>query len=217
MMELGRQIGDGGVIIFKAGHEATEAGNVFDNNQFDYYSNATDVITLGNGTDRIVFGYQKNNKFVELGIIGNSGEGFYVIPNPKESSFWAKSGVTLLQKSGVKLDMSSALRLDKERTQMFAAFGINNRCSGARVFGHYDFKQHQGNLGLRAYRELKSGWKVIAESVINQHKDLSIRSGVSKHGIQFSVELKKPRQENPRVNFTVTSYLARSKTYAYRK
>ena len=216
MVELGKQLGDGGVITFKAGREATEGRSVFDN-PFNYYANATDVVTLGNSTERIVFGYQKNNNFVELGVIGKSGDGFYVVPNPKEASFWAKGGLTLLQKSGMKLDMSSALRLDKKRAQMLAAFGMHNRYSGARVFGHYDFKQHQGNFGIRAYRELKNGWKVIAESVLTQHKDLSIRSGIGKDGVQFSVELKKPKQENPRVNLTVTSYLARSKTYAYRK
>lgn len=211
MMELGKQLGNGAVITFKAGREATEGAHVFDN-QLYYYADAFDVGTLGNGTERIVFGYEKDQQFVELGIIGSNGEGFYVIPNPKQADFWAKSGITLLQNSGVKLDMTAAVRMGSEHRQLLASLGLRSRAYGAKIYGHYDVKQHHGNLGIRAWHDLRRGWKSITETVINQHKDLSVRTGVGKNGMQFAVELSKPRHQSANVNLTVSTNLARSHT-----
>lgn len=211
MAELGKQLGNGAVITFKAGRAATEAGAVFDS-PLSYYADAYDIGRFGNASNRVVFGYEKGGEFVELGIIGNSGDGFYVIPNLKKSDFWAKCGVTLLEKSGVKLDMTGAVRIGDEHRQLLGSIGIRSKAYGGKIFGHYDAKQHCGNLGARAWYDLNRGWKTIAESVITQDRDLSVRGGIGKGGVQFSVELSKPRGQNPSVNLTVATNLARSHT-----
>ena len=216
MIELGKQLGNDAVITFKAGREGTEAGAVFDN-QLSYYADAADIGRFGNCKDRIVFGYEKNGQFVELGIIGEQGVGFYVIPTPKHSDFWAKCGLTLLENSGVKLDMSGAIRAGNEHRQLLSSIGIHNRAYGAKIFGHYDVKQNYGNLGIRAWHDLRRSWRMITETVVTQNKDLSIRSGVVNGGMQFSVEFSKPREQKPAVNFTVTSTLARSHTVSGHK
>lgn len=216
MIELGKQLGNGAVITFKAGREGTEAGAVFDS-PLSYYADAFDIGRFGNCNDRMVFGYEKNGQFVELGIIGNQDDSFYVIPNPKKADFWAKCGLTLLEKSGVKLDMTAAVRAGNEHRQLLGSIGIRSKAYGGRVFGHYDTKQHCGNLGVRAWHDLRRGWKMIAESVITQNKDLSVRGGVGKGGMQFSAEFGKPRGQSSYVNLTVSTNLARSYTISGHK
>ncbi|MBQ7633207.1 MAG: hypothetical protein IJS88_03750 [Alphaproteobacteria bacterium] len=211
MVELGKQLGNGGVITFKTGRAATEAGAVFDN-PLSYYADAYDIGRFGNASDRIVFGYEKGGQFIELGMIGSAGDGFYVIPNPNKSDFWAKCGLTLLEKSGVRLDMTAAVRTGSKHRQLLSSIGIHSRAYGGTIFGHYDAKQHCGNLGARAWYDLRRGWKTIAESVITQNRDLSVRAGVGKGGMQFSLEISKPREQPVAVNFTVASNLARSHT-----
>lgn len=209
MIELGKQLGNGGVIKFKAGREGTEGGAVFDN-PLSYYADAYDIGRFGNCNDRIAFGYEKDGQFIELGIIGNQEDSFYVIPNPKHADFWAKCGLTLLEKSGVKLDMTAAVRAGNEHRQLLGSIGIRSRAYGGRIFGHYDTKQHCGNLGVRAWHDLRRGWKTVVESIITQNKDLSVRSGIGKGGVQLSLEFSKPRGQNPNVNLTVATNLARS-------
>jgi len=216
MIELGKQLGNGGVITFKAGRAATEAGAVF-NSPLDYYADAYDIGRFGNASDRVVFGYEKGGQFVELGMIGSVGDGFYVIPNPNKADFWAKCGVTLLEKSGVKLDMTGAVRAGREHRQLLGSIGIRSKAYGGTIFGHYDTKQHCGNLGARAWYDLQRGWKTIAETVITQNKDLSVRAGIGKGGVQFSVEFAKPREQKSQVNFTVSANLARSHTISGHK
>ena len=69
-----------------------------DDGAFTPYGYAYDIGRFGNCNDRIAFGYEKDGQFVELGMIGSAGDGFYVIPNPKHADFWAKCGLTLLEK-----------------------------------------------------------------------------------------------------------------------
>lgn len=211
MAELGKQLGNGAVLTFKAGREATEGGNVFDN-QLYYFADSNDIGLLGHASQRITFGYEKNNQFIELGIIGSNNDGFYVIPNPKSADFWAKCGITLLEKSGVKLDMTAAVRAGSDSRLLLGSLGLRSRAYGGKIYGHYDVKQHYGNLGVRAWYDLNRGWKTIAETVINQHKDLSVRAGIGKSGLQFAVEYNKPHEQPSHVNFTVATNLARSHT-----
>lgn len=216
MAELGKQLGNGAVITFKAGREGTEGGAVFDT-PLSYYADAFDIGRFGNCNDRIAFGYEKDGQFVELGIIGNQDDSFYVIPNPKKADFWAKCGLTLLEKSGVKLDMTGAVRAGSESRQLLASLGVRSRAYGGRIFGHYDTKQHCGNLGVRAWHDLRRGWKMIAESVITQNKDLSVRGGIGTGGMQFSAEFSKPHGQSSYVNLTVATNLARSHTISGHK
>ena len=103
MTELGKQLGNGGVITFKAGRKGTKRGAGF-SNLSGYYADTCDIKHFSNTINRIIFGYEKSGQFVELGAIGNKDDSFYVIPNPLKADFWAKCGLNLLQKSGIKLD-----------------------------------------------------------------------------------------------------------------
>ena len=211
MLELGHLVGNGGTIVFKAGREKTEGGALFDH-ALEYYADSRDAYQMANSAERMVFGYQNDNRFIELGIIGKNGDGFYVIPNPNKADFWAKSGLTLLKKSGLKLDMSAAVRYGQKHRQLLGSAGIS-RCSyGAKILGNYDFAEHQGNLGLRAWHDFQNGWRAITEAVFNQNRDLYIRGGACKSGMQFSVECGKPKSRPAYVNMTVAACLARSHT-----
>lgn len=210
MLELGRLTGNGGVIIVKAGREKTEGGALFDH-ALEYYADSRDAYQLANSAERLVFGYQKNNKFIELGIIGKNGDGFFVIPNPKHADFWAKSGLTLLEKSSVKLNMSGAVRFGSKHKQLLSSIGISERSGfGAGFLGNYDFAEKKGNIGLRAWKDFKNGWQIIVETVFNQNRDLYIRSGIGKSGMQFSMEYGKPKGQQTYINMTVATRLARS-------
>ena len=212
MLELGKLTGNGGTVIFKAGREKTEGAALFDH-ALEYYADSRDAYQMANSAERLVFGYQKNNKFIELGIIGKNGDGFFVIPNPKHADFWAKSGLTLLEKSGVKLNMSGAVRLGSKHKQLLSSIGISERSGfGAGFLGNYDFAEKKGNIGLRAWKDFQRGWRIIAETVFNQNRDLYIRNGADKGGIQFSVEYGKPKNRPNYFNFTVAANLARSRT-----
>jgi hypothetical protein len=157
MVELGKQLGDGTTLVFKAGRSPSEGNLVFDN-ALNYYSDAYNSGMFGNPTERIVFGYTKNDNFIELGIIGNSGEGFYVIPNPKQSSFWAKSGLTLLQKSGITLSMTGATRLGSGAKELLASLRLQTPSGfGTLIMGNHDFNNHQTNLCARAWQDFICG------------------------------------------------------------
>ena len=157
MAELGHKLGNGATIVFKAGRAPTEGDKVFDN-ALSYYADAFDAGVFGNAAERIVFGYTKDDNFVELGIIGTNGEGIYVIPNPKHADFWAKSGISLLQKSGVKLSMTGATRLGSEAKELIASLRLQtNSGFGALAMVNHDFKNHQTNLNLRAWQDFISG------------------------------------------------------------
>lgn len=210
MLELGRLTGNGGVITFKAGREKTEGAALFDH-ALEYYADSRDAYQMANSAERLVFGYQKGNRFIELGIIGKNGDGFFVIPNPKHADFWAKSGLTLLEKSHVKLNVTGAVRFGNKHKQLLSSIGISERSGfGIRMLGNYDFAEKKGNLGLRAWKDFKNGWKMITETVFNQNRDLYVRGGADKSGIQFSVEYGKPKSQPAYVNMTVAASLARS-------
>ncbi len=210
MLELGRLTGNGGVITFKAGREKTEGAALFDH-ALEYYADSRDAYQMANSAERLVFGYQKGNRFIELGIIGKNGDGFFVIPNPKHADFWAKSGLTLLEKSSVKLNMSGAVRFGSKHKQLLSSIGISERSGfGAGFLGNYDFAEKKGNIGLRAWKDFKNGWQIIAETIFNQNRDLYIRSGIGKSGMQFSVEYGKPKGQSSYANITVATRFAHS-------
>jgi hypothetical protein len=75
---------------------------------------------------------------------------------------------------------------------------------------NHDFKNHQTNLNLRAWQDFISGWKAVAETVVSKDKDLSVRCGIGKNGVQFSVHFNNAPQSPAQVGMTVSTYLARS-------
>lgn len=210
MLELGKLTAGGGTIVFKAGREKTEGEALFDH-AFEYYADARDAYQLANSAERIVFGYQKNHRFFELGIIGKNGDGFYVIPNPQNSDFWLRTGLTLLQKTGTahyeKDNQQYLIETEEADDSDFVANASNN----------YDFDEGRGNLGVRAWHDLQKGWQLIAESVIDQNRDVYVRSGAAKSGVQFSIEYGSPKNQPDFVHLTVASNLSHSRTFGHPK
>ena len=212
MFELGHLIGNGGTIMFKVGREKTEGAALFDH-ALEYYADSRDAYQFANSAERLIFGYQKANQFIELGIIGKNGDGFFVMPNPNHADFWAKSGLTLLEKSGVKLDMSTAVRFGGRHKKLLSSIGISERSGfNFKLLGNYDIAEKKGNLALRAWKDFKRGWQIVSESVFNQNRDFYIRGGAAKSGIQFSVEYGKPKNQPSYFNLTAAATLARSHT-----
>lgn len=183
MSELCRLIGKGGNIFFKAGGKKTEGAELFDY-ALEYYADTRNAYKTADNAERLVFGYQKGCQFFELGAIGKNGDGFLVIPNPKYADFWAQSGLTLLEKSGI-----DAMR-----------------------FSNYDFAANKSHIGLRTWKDFNRGWSEIAKSVLNQDCNLYIRGDTDKSGVQFSVEYGKPKDQPSYVNLAVAANLPRFQT-----
>ena len=212
MIELGKEIGDGSTIFFKAGRESTEAGSVYDV-AMHQYADAQNIVTFGNLSDVMAFGYTKNGIKAELGIIGSTDDGLYVIPNPKYASFWAKGGISLLQKSGVELYMDGATRLGHGHQDILGSLGIKTHGFKARALGKYDFVERSGALGADLAKDLKNGWKIMAGTVLkDKGNEFRLHCGVDKNDVQFSVEYARQKNQPSTVNFTVATHLARSKT-----
>lgn len=217
MLEIGRMLNNGGVIIIKAGREKTEGGALFDH-ALEYYADSRDAYQFANSVQRAVICYQKNNQFIELGIVGNNADGFYFIPNPNNADFWCKSGLTLCAKEKLKLTANCAIRYSKKNKMLLSSIGISERSGfGAELLGNYDFAEHKGNLGIRTWKDFKRGWQLITETVFNQNRDLYLRGGAGKSGMQFSVEYGKPKNKPAHFNLTVASRLKYSHKIGVRK
>lgn len=211
MIELGKQLGDGSQIIFKAGRESTEAGSVYDT-ALSYYADTQNIATFGNLSNLTAIGFVKDGVYTEIGMIGSINDGIYVVPNPKAASFWAKGGVTLLERSGVKLCMDGATRLGNGHKDLLSSIGITAPGFKARAMGKYDFVGRSGALCADMTKDLKNGWKIMGGTVFQQGKEVRIHCGVDKNDVQFSVEFAKQKDQHSTVNFTIATHLARSKT-----
>lgn len=215
MVELGKQLGNGSQIIFKAGRESTEAGNVYDV-AMHHYADAQNIGTFGNLSNVMAVGYSKNGIYTELGIIGSTDEGLYVIPNPKQASFWAKGGLTLLQKSGVELYMNGATRLGGGHKDLLASIGIKtDNGFRARAIGKYDFVERSGALCADAVKDVKKGLKIMAGTVLkDKGNEFRLHCGVDVNNVQFSVQYVKEKDQKGTVNLTAATklnWVARSK------
>lgn len=215
MVELGKQLGNGSQIIFKAGRESTESANVYDV-AMHHYADAQNIGTFGNLSNVMAVGYTKNGIYTELGIIGSTDEDLYVIPNPKQASFWAKGGLTLLQKSGVELYMNGATRLGHGHKDLLASIGVKtDNGFKARAIGKYDFVERSGALCADAVKDLKNGLKIMAGTVLkDKGNEFRLHCGVDVNNVQFSVQYVKEKEQKAAVNMTVATklnWVARSK------
>ncbi len=185
MVELDKKLKDGGELFLKIGRENTQGGDVFPNS-IEYTASAKDIVPFGNGMERMVLGYQKNGNFVELGIIQDKGAGKYVlIPNLDEADFWGKGHLSLLAKSGAKLEMEGAVRLGKHQKLGILSATYTNGGFGAKALVERDFNNDDTKSLVRAYQNLKNGSKIIGEIVqAGKGKDVDLRLGLGKKGMQ---------------------------------
>ena len=180
-----------------------------------HYADAQNIATFGNLANLCAIGYVKDGVYAELGMIGSTDEGLFVIPNPKQASFWAKGGLTLLQKSGAQLYMNGAFRYGNAHKELLGSLGIKTTNGfKARAIGKYDFVERSGALCADAVQEVKNGWKIMAGTVLkDNNKEFRLHCGVDKGNVQFSVEYVKEKEQKGTVNLTVATklnWLARS-------
>lgn len=212
MVELGKQLGDGSTIIFKAGRESTEAGGVYDV-AMHHYADAQNIATFGNLADVLAIRYkQEGIGYGEIGLIGSPGDGDYVIPNTRNGSLWLKGGLTAFDNCTADI----AARLGNGHKDLLASIGIKSNAGlKARIMGKYDFVERSGALCADAIQDLHRGWKLMAGTSFKQGQEIRLHCGVDKDNVQFSVECVKEKEQKAKVNLTVATKLnwARSKLY----
>ena len=184
MAELSKQMKDGSELFLKMGRENTQGGDVFPN-AIDYMAE-NDVVAFGNSVERMVLGYRKGGNFVELGTAWDTGTGKYIfMPNKETADFWGKGHLSLLAKSGVKLELEGAARLGKNNQIGIASATLTNGGFGVKALIERDFKNNENKSLVRVYQNLKNGSKVIGELVhAGAGKGLDLRLGLGKKGMQ---------------------------------
>lgn len=212
LLEVCQKIGSDGALVFRAGREPTEGGHIM-GNALKYYADGCDFSYFGNaGSERIAFGYQKGDNYIELGIMGSAGEGFYVIPNPKAAEFWTKGKLTLLKESGIKLWMDGAFRGGHGKQKAFGSVNLDSDNGfGVAAFGNYDFSQNDANLAIRAYKKIKKDFKAVFETMLRDNHDVFVRAGGDYKGFQISLEYSNPKDGPQGVSMTTAYCLTQSK------
>ena len=185
MAELDKKFKDGGELFLKVGRENTQGGFVFPNG-IGYAAESKYVPPFANNSERMVLGYMKNGSFIELGTIEDTGTGKYVIiPNMKEVDFWGKGHLSLLTKSGVCVDFEAAARLGAHSQMGIVGTTVKGENFGMSAMAIRDFKNNDNKCLVRAYKNLKSGTKVIGEIAHRgKGKGIDIALGAGKNGMQ---------------------------------
>ena len=185
MAELDKKFNDGGELFLKVGRENTQGGFVFPND-IGYAAESKYVPPFANNSERMVLGYMKNGSFIELGTMQNTGTGKYVIiPNMDEIDFWGKGHLSLLTKSGIKVDLEAATRLGAHSQMGMVGTTVKGENFGMSALAIRDFKNNDNKCLVRAYKNLKSGAKIIGEIAHRgQGKGIDIALGADKSGMQ---------------------------------
>ncbi|MBQ9035786.1 MAG: hypothetical protein IJ099_07520 [Alphaproteobacteria bacterium] len=189
MVELSKEL-KGGELFLKAGRENTQGGDVFVN-AIDFAADYKDVVSFGNNAERMVLGYRKDGNFVELGTMWDTGTGKYIVcPNKESADFWGKGHLSLLAKSGVKLELEAAARLGSHNQLGIASATLATPSGfGAKALVERDFNNDDTKCLVRAYQNLKNGSKVISELVhAGKGQGVDIRLGLGKNGFQVFAE-----------------------------
>lgn len=189
MLELSKEL-KGGELFLQAGRENTQGGDVFPN-AIDFAADYKDVISFGNSAERMTIGYRKNGSFVELGTMWDTGTGKYIVcPNKESADFWGKGHLSLLAKSGIKLELETAARLGSHNQLGIAGATLTTPGGfGAKALVERDFKNDDTKCLVRAYQSLQNGSKVIGELVhAGKGQGVDIRLGLGKKGMQVFAE-----------------------------
>ncbi len=184
MLELNKQMKNGGEFFLKAGRENTQGGDVFPNSierlAEDY------VVSLGNSQEYAAFGYRKNGNSIEGGLAWDTGTGKYLILPPKDVDAWAKMSISILKNCGVDVALQAAARLG-ENTQKGIVGATITTSSGLGMKALYerDFKNNDNMSLVRVYQKLKNGSQVVGELIHNgKGRGLDIGLGYGAKGAQ---------------------------------
>ena len=199
LLELGKEI------LYKNGNDSGKFSLILGRENImgcDQLFNGVDInrmsieerymATFGNGGDRIVLSY-KDSKGIkaELGLICNKGDGWLVIPNPKEADLWARVGANVLANhKDMDLKVVVAGRMGQQD----------------ELHGNVSFQDHKHNFGIAtgvkhnfnenemaAYIAFNTGFckgtNLAFHALFNNKGEVVITGALGKNGVQIFTDI----------------------------
>jgi len=212
ILELSKQLGNKkGELSLILGKATTETENMF----FDgspapnMWLENTGVPLFGNGGERLALKYCNEDKFIELGLIGNTGEGFYVIPNPEKADLWAKISGNIIKNDDFQLKLTAAGRVgdvDKVITNVTA----KTKNIGVSLGMNYDISADKvSSFANVAYTTSKDIQMILNACMADEN--LGFVFSVGKKGVQAFSEIKIPKNTPKTVSLGVSYSFGRTK------
>lgn len=214
MLELDKQMKNGGEFFLKMGRENTQGGDVFPNSiarmAEDY------IVNLGNSQEYGAFGYRKNGNSIEGGLAWDTGTGKYLILPPKDVDSWAKMSISILKNCGVDVALQAAARWGENSQKGIAGATITTpEGLGVKALFERDFKNNDNMSLVRVYQNLKNGSQVVGELVkTGKGKGLDIGLGYGAKGAQVFAKYNtddKAFQVGGSYSFDVSKTISRNK------
>ena len=194
LVELSKQLGyNKGELLLILGKEATEVGAMFFEGipAPNMWLESSGLALFGNKAERLSLKYRKGDKFVELGLIGNVGEGFFVVPNPKEADLWAKISGNIINNDDFQLKLTAVARIgntDKLTTNITA----KTKNVGVSLGGNYDINNNKmvsfANMAYTTSRDIQ----MILNACVTD-ENLGFVFSVGKKGVQAFSEINIPK------------------------
>ena len=161
---------------------------------------------FGNGGDRIVLSY-KDSKGIkaELGIICNKGDGWLVIPNPKEADLWARVGANVLANhKDMDLKVVVAGRMgQQDELHGNVSFKDNEREFGIAAGVNYGFNKNEMAAYFALIKGFGDGSNFVLQSLYNKG-EVVLTGAYSKNNIdvfaQVGLNTNKTKVSEPTVN-----------------
>ncbi len=213
LVELSKQLGDDkGELLLILGKEATEVGAMFFGGSPvpNMWLENTGVALFGNGAERLSLKYRKGDKLVELGLIGNNGEGFYVIPNPKEADLWAKVSGNIVKNDDFQLKLTAAGRVGNT-DKVMGNVTAKTKNLGVSLGGNYDINNNEiaafANIAYTTSRDVQM---ILNACMANEN--LGFVFSVGKNGVQAFSEINIPKNAPKTASLGVSYSFGKTKT-----
>lgn len=215
MLELNKQMKDGGEFFLKMGRENTQGGDVFPNSikrmAEDY------IVALGNSQESAAIGFRKNGNSFEGGLAWDTGTGKFIICPPKDVDAWAKMSISILKNCGIDVALQAAARWGENSKKGIAGATITTQSGlGVKALFERDFKNNDNMSLVRVYQNLKNGSQVVGELVkTGKGKGLDIGLGYGAKGAQVFAKYNtetKVAQIGGSYSFDISKPLIRSGT-----
>lgn len=149
------------------------------------------MATFGNGGDRMVLSY-KDSKGIkaELGLICNKGDGWLVIPNPKEADLWARVGANVLANhKDMDLKVVVAGRMgQQDELHGNVSFQNHEREFGIAAGVKHNFNENEMAAYIAFNKDFRNGSELILQSLYNKD-EVVLTGALGKNGIQIFTDI----------------------------
>lgn len=129
------------------------------------------MATFGSGGDRMVLSY-KDSKGIkaELGLICNKGDGWLVIPNPKEADLWARVGANVLANhKDMDLKVVVADRMgQQDELHGNVSFKDHKHKFGIATGVKHNFNENEMAAYIAFNKDFRNGSELILQSLYNK-------------------------------------------------